>query len=62
MYIHFSLSIYFITKYIVASDYLQSSRDFGICAVSWWYICDQDLLSSISFGVDVFSVLLIFSI
>ena len=59
MYIHFSLSIYFITKYIVAYDYLQSSRDFGICAVSWWYICDQNLLSSIPFGVDMFSVLLI---
>ena len=59
MYIHFSLSIYFITKYIVASDYLKSSRDFGICAVSWWYICDQKLLSSIPFGVDMFSVLLI---
>ena len=62
MYIHFSLSIYFITKYIVASDYLQSSRDFGICAVSWWYICDQKLLSSIPFGVDMFSVLLISSL
>ena len=62
MYIHFSLSIYFITKYIVASDYLQSSRDFGICAVSWWYICDKKLLSSIPFGVDMFSVLLISSL
>lgn len=59
MCVHFSLSIYFITKYIVASDYLLSSRDFGICAVRWCYNCDQNLLSSLPFGVDMFSVLLI---
>lgn len=59
MYVHFSLSIYFITKDNVASDYLQSSRDFGICAVSWCYNFDQNLLSSLPFGVDMFSALLI---